>query len=428
MTVNAEPLDTGAPVVAEPALRVRADHPAAWPAVLRATRRSSSVQERARAVRALERAPLPAVRRRGSRSPTWPASTRPRTELAEVVDFLRNPDKLPPARRPHPARRAALGAARHRQDAACACRRRRGRRALLLALRLRVRRGDRRRRRRTRARPLQGGRGGRTGDPLHRRARRGRPLPHLRGTAGYSAAATTSASRRSTRSSPRWTASTPTTEVIVLARHQPPRGARPGAAAPRPLRPPRRRAAARPRRPRGDPQVHVRNVPLGPDIDLGRIAATTPGMVGADLANLVNEAALLAARRSTSRGHECRLHRRARAHRARRRAQDHDQRDGAPPHRLPRGRPRDRRHAHAGSRPGAQDLDHPPRPAPRRHVLGPGRRPLHLLAARARRQDQGRARRPRRRGDRLRRHHHRRRVRHPAAHRRSHATWSAAGA
>jgi cell division protease FtsH len=43
--------------------------------------------------------------------------------------------------------------------------------------------------------------------------------------------------------------------------------------------------------------VHTRGVPLGPDVDLGRIAATTPGMVGADLANLVNEAALLAARR-----------------------------------------------------------------------------------------------------------------------------------
>jgi cell division protease FtsH len=43
--------------------------------------------------------------------------------------------------------------------------------------------------------------------------------------------------------------------------------------------------------------VHTRGVPLGPDVDLDRIAATTPGMVGADLANLVNEAALLAARR-----------------------------------------------------------------------------------------------------------------------------------
>jgi cell division protease FtsH len=45
-------------------------------------------------------------------------------------------------------------------------------------------------------------------------------------------------------------------------------------------------------------QVHTRGVPLGPDVDLGSIASTTPGMVGADLANLVNEAALLAARRS----------------------------------------------------------------------------------------------------------------------------------
>ena len=44
-------------------------------------------------------------------------------------------------------------------------------------------------------------------------------------------------------------------------------------------------------------RVHTRGVPLGPNVDLGRIAATTPGMVGADLANLVNEAALLAARR-----------------------------------------------------------------------------------------------------------------------------------
>jgi cell division protease FtsH len=44
-------------------------------------------------------------------------------------------------------------------------------------------------------------------------------------------------------------------------------------------------------------RVHTRGVPLGPDVELGRIAATTPGMVGADLANLVNEAALTAARR-----------------------------------------------------------------------------------------------------------------------------------
>jgi cell division protease FtsH len=47
-------------------------------------------------------------------------------------------------------------------------------------------------------------------------------------------------------------------------------------------------------------EVHTRDVPLAADVDLDRIAATTPGMVGADLANLVNEAALLAARSGRS--------------------------------------------------------------------------------------------------------------------------------
>ncbi len=47
-------------------------------------------------------------------------------------------------------------------------------------------------------------------------------------------------------------------------------------------------------------EVHTRRVPLEEDVDLDGLAASTPGMVGADLANLVNEAALLAARR----GHE----------------------------------------------------------------------------------------------------------------------------
>jgi cell division protease FtsH len=44
-------------------------------------------------------------------------------------------------------------------------------------------------------------------------------------------------------------------------------------------------------------QVHTRKVPLAPDVDLAALAATTPGLSGADLKNLVNEAALLAARR-----------------------------------------------------------------------------------------------------------------------------------
>lgn len=44
-------------------------------------------------------------------------------------------------------------------------------------------------------------------------------------------------------------------------------------------------------------KVHTRNVPLARDVDLGELAASTPGFSGADLKNLANEAALLAARR-----------------------------------------------------------------------------------------------------------------------------------
>jgi len=45
-------------------------------------------------------------------------------------------------------------------------------------------------------------------------------------------------------------------------------------------------------------RVHVRKVPLAPDVDLKVLARGTPGFSGADLMNLVNEAALLAARRN----------------------------------------------------------------------------------------------------------------------------------
>src|SRR3712207_7500325 len=45
-------------------------------------------------------------------------------------------------------------------------------------------------------------------------------------------------------------------------------------------------------------EVHTRSLPLDSDVDLDDIAAITPGMVGADIANLANEAALLAARRN----------------------------------------------------------------------------------------------------------------------------------
>jgi cell division protease FtsH len=48
-------------------------------------------------------------------------------------------------------------------------------------------------------------------------------------------------------------------------------------------------------------RVHTKSVPLDPEVDLVGMASTTPGMVGADLKNLVNEAALLAAKRDHDR-------------------------------------------------------------------------------------------------------------------------------
>ncbi|MBI1797616.1 MAG: ATP-dependent zinc metalloprotease FtsH [Candidatus Eisenbacteria bacterium] len=45
-------------------------------------------------------------------------------------------------------------------------------------------------------------------------------------------------------------------------------------------------------------RVHTRNIPISDDVDLQQLARGTPGMAGADIANMVNEAALLAARRN----------------------------------------------------------------------------------------------------------------------------------
>ncbi|HEY4278297.1 MAG TPA: ATP-dependent zinc metalloprotease FtsH [Conexibacter sp.] len=90
----------------------------------------------------------------------------------------------------------------------------------------------------------------------------------------------------------------PTTAVIVIAATN-----RPEILDPALLRPGRfdRRVTVAPPDRNGRVmilKVHTRSVPLADDVDLDALASSTPGMVGADLANLVNEAALLAARRS----------------------------------------------------------------------------------------------------------------------------------
>ena len=89
----------------------------------------------------------------------------------------------------------------------------------------------------------------------------------------------------------------PGTNVIVLAATN-----RPEILDPALLRPGRfdRRIAVQPPDKNGRAkilQIHTRSVPLAPDVDLEQIAAATPGATGADLALIVNEAALFAARR-----------------------------------------------------------------------------------------------------------------------------------
>ena len=88
-------------------------------------------------------------------------------------------------------------------------------------------------------------------------------------------------------------------------------------------------------------QVHAKGKPMADDVDLMAVARRTPGFTGADLANVLNEAALL-----TARGQR-KLDRRARPGRGdrprrRRTAEAHPahERQGEEDHRLPRGRAR----------------------------------------------------------------------------------------
>ena len=121
-------------------------------------------------------------------------------------------------------------------------------------------------------------------------------------------------------------------------------------------------------------EVHTRGKPLAKEIDLDALAGQTPGFTGADLANLINESALLTAR--TGRREISMTRARGGDHAGDRRAREENPGhvgEGAPRHRLPRDGPRDRRPPASQHRPGPQGLDHQPWPGPR----------LHDLAARA---------------------------------------------
>ena len=286
-------------------------------------------------------------------------------------------------------------------------------RSVLLDCGLRVRRGDRRRGRLARARPVRSGQGGCARNRLHRRARRDRAVANIRG-------------RRIQRRQRRARADAEpdphrdgrlrlVDERDRDRRDQPAGRARPGAASAGPLRPPGRRAAARPRRTRGDPEgAHTRRAARArrrprpdrrDDAGHGRRRSGEPRQRGRAARGPAQPRAVAEADFTDS------LERIVLG----RRAAGDDDRGGPPADCVPRGRPRDRGHAHRGSRPRAQGLDHPSRPGARRDVRGARDRPLQLPRARGSREDQGRSRGARGRGGRVRRDQHRRRIGHRAA-------------
>ena len=161
-------------------------------------------------------------------------------------------------------------------------------------------------------------------------------------------------------------------------------------------------------------KVHARNKPLAKDVNLSILARRTPYFTGADLMNVLNEAALLSARRGQSDGHGGGSDP-PRNGRPGKEIPPHHRR-GSPSGGLSRGRSRHRRLLHSRVRQGARDHHHPPRTGRRlHHVPASGGVQLrHHRAAQGRNgQLHGRT---RGRGHRIRRHLHRRVQRHQARH------------
>ena len=201
--------------------------------------------------------------------------------------------QIPAARRPHSARRAAGRPARHRQDADRARHRRRSQRAVLHHLGLRLRR-DVRRRRRLRVRDM------------FEQAKKNAPciifIDEIDAVGRHRGAGLGGGNDEREQTLNQLLVEMDGFEanegIILIAATN-----RPDVLDPALLRPGRfdRQVVV----PNPDVvgreqilKVHVRKVPLAPDVNLKTIARGTPGFSGADLVNLVNEAALMAARRN----------------------------------------------------------------------------------------------------------------------------------
>ena len=216
-----------------------------------------------------------------------------KNEVTEIVDFLRDPDKYRRLGAKIP-RGVLLSAAGWRQDPAGPGGRRRGAGAVLLHLRVRVHRGD-------------VGVGASRVRDLFDQAKKVAPaiifideLDSIGRSRGGAQSLGGNDEREQTLDQilTEMDGFTGAEGVVVLAATN-----RPEILDPALLRPGRfdRRVTVNPPDLAGRRQilaVHTRDVPLAPDVDLDAVAAATPGMVGADLANLVNEAALLGARRA----------------------------------------------------------------------------------------------------------------------------------